>query len=184
MKGLTPKGAVALTATLLMLGGCKPAPEPAAKAPPAAAPAPSEPLLVGVFAGDLPCADCPGMATRLTLVRKDGGWAEGRYLLVQTYRERDVAPLVRAGDWTTLRGDAEDPDAVVYQLDPDKDNGGELFRKDGEQALRALTPAMRPFPAGLPQTLARQTEGLPDEAEIDCLRSGKPVGAGGVCSKT
>ena len=72
----------ALVALLLMLAACKPAPEP---------------LLVGVFAGDLPCADCPGLATRLTLVRKDSGWAEGRYLMVQTYRERNVPPLESNG---------------------------------------------------------------------------------------
>jgi hypothetical protein len=172
-------------ALMLALAGCKPAPEPAAKPPPsaAAAPMPSEPLLIGVFAGDLPCADCPGMATRLTLVRRDSGWAEGRYLMTQTYRERDVPQLVRTGDWTTLRGDAENPDAVVYQLDPDRDNGGELFRKEGEQIVRALTPAMRPFPAGLPQTLERQTSNLPDETAVNCLRGGGVPQTGGACAK-
>jgi copper homeostasis protein (lipoprotein) len=178
--------AIAAAALALVLSGCKPAPQPAAKPPAlaaAAAPTALEPLLVGVFAGDLPCADCPGMATRLTLVRKDTGWAEGRYLLVQTYRERAVPSLVKTGDWTTLRGDADDPDASVYQLDPDKDAGGELFRKDGEQTLRALTPAMRPFPAGLPGTLTRQTVGLPNEAAVGCLRGGGIPKADGVCAR-
>ncbi len=177
---------MSLTGVLVLaLAGCKPALEPAAKPPPSAAatPTPSEPLLVGVFAGDLPCADCPGMATRLTLVRKDSGWAEGRYLLTQAYRERDVPPLVRTGDWTTLRGDAENPDAVVYQLDPDKDNGGELFRKEGEQTVRALTPAMRPFPAGMPQTLERRTSNLPDDVAVNCLRGGGISKAAGVCER-
>ena len=119
----------------------------------------------------------------VTLVRKDHGWAEGRYLMVQSYRERDVAPLVRTGDWTTLRGDAEDPDAVVYQLDPEKESGGELFRKEGEQTVRALTPAQRPFPAGLPQTLARQTTDLPTDAAVSCLRGGGTPKDGDVCSR-
>jgi hypothetical protein len=174
--------AVVLT---LALSGCKPAPQAPAQPPPIAAAAPTgpEPLLLGVFAGDLPCADCPGMATRLTLVRKDSGWAEGRYLMTQTYRERDVPPLVTTGEWTTLRGDAENLDAVVYQLDPDKDNGGELFRKEGERAVRALTPAMRPFPAGMPQTLALQAAGLPNDAAVNCLRGGGIPKDGGVCAK-
>ncbi len=180
------KVAIVAGALFLALTGCKPAPEPAAKPPPpaaAASPAIREPLLVGVFAGDLPCADCPGIATTLTLVRKDSGWAEGRYLLTRTYRDRPAPPFVSTGDWTTLRGDAENPDAVVYQLDPDKDAGGELFRKQGEQALVALTPAMRPFPAGMPGTLTRQTASLPNAAAVDCLRGGGVPQAGGVCAK-
>ncbi len=167
------------------LSGCKPAPKQAVPAPPpaAAAPTPSEPLLVGVFAGDLLCADCPGLATTLTLVRKDSGWAEGRYLMVQTYRERPVPPLVTSGEWTTLRGDANDPDATVYQLDPDMAAGGELFRKEGEQTLRALTPDMRPFPAGMPQTLARQSADPATDAVVVCLHGGGTPKAAGVCER-
>jgi copper homeostasis protein (lipoprotein) len=155
-------------ALVLALAGCKPAPEP---------------LLVGAFEGDLPCADCPGMATRLTLVRRDSGWAEGRYLMVQVYRERAAAPLLTTGEWTTLRGDADDPDATVYQLDPDKPEGAQNFLKDGEHQIRALNPMLRPYPAGLPQTLKRKAYDLPDDKAVDCLRGGGIPRTGGVCAR-
>jgi copper homeostasis protein (lipoprotein) len=159
-----------MLAGVLMLGlaGCKPAPEP---------------LLVGAFEGDLPCADCPGLATRLTLVRRDSGWAEGRYVMVQVYRERAVPPLVTTGEWTTLRGDADGPDATVYQLDPDKPEGSQNFRKEGEDVVRALGQTLRPYPAGLPQTLVRKTDDLPDDKAVDCLRGGGVPRTGGACAK-
>lgn len=155
-------------ALVLALTGCARAPES---------------LLVGAFAGDLPCADCPGMATTLTLVRKDSGWAEGRYLMVQDYRERAVPPLVTTGEWTTLRGAADDPDATVYQLDPDNPEGSQNFRKEGAGRVRALTQALRPFPEGLPQTLYRKDYDLPDDKAVDCLRRGGLPRTGGVCAK-
>ena len=65
-------------------------------------------IQAGVYAGLMPCGDCSGMQTTLTLVRKASGWAEGRYLLRQTYVGRRVPPLVKTGDWTTLRGSAAD----------------------------------------------------------------------------
>jgi copper homeostasis protein (lipoprotein) len=147
-----------------------------------ATPGPAEPLLVGVFAGTLPCADCPGIATELTLVRKGPGWAEGRYLMRMTYLERSVDPLVQTGEWTTLRGDAADPDAVVYELDPDRPERARHFVKRGETAVQALDRELKPWPSSLPSTLARRTEALPGPSAVDCLRGGGLPGPGAGCA--
>lgn len=141
----------------------------------------AEPLLVGVFAGTLPCADCPGVVAELTLVRKASGWAEGRYLLKRTYLGRPAAPQVTTGDWTTLRGDAADPDAVVYELDPDARSHWGEFLKRGEARLQALDPDLKALPPGLPQRLTRRTRGLPGPAAVDCLRHGGVPGPGRAC---
>ena len=148
-----------------------------------AAPAAAEPLLLGVFAGTLPCADCSGIATELTLVRRDSGWAEGRYLLKQTYIGRAVAPRVTTGEWTTLRGDAADDNASVYELDPDSPDRAQHFLMDGPRRLRALDRDLKPWPKGLPSILIRRTRGLPTPAAVNCLRRGGLPAAAGACAK-
>jgi hypothetical protein len=116
--------------------------------------APPEPLVLR-FAGDLPCADCPGIRTELTLTRKGAGWAEGTYSLSETYLERG-GPRVTTGDWTTLRGDAADEDATVYELEPDHPERSRHFLRVGDDAaLKALDRDLKPWPKGLPDTLKR-----------------------------
>jgi copper homeostasis protein (lipoprotein) len=113
-----------------------------------------EPLVL-TFSGTLPCADCSGIATTLTLTRKAAGWAEGTYRLKQTYIDRGP-PRVTTGDWTTLRGDATDDDATVYELDPDKAQGAQHFLRVGDDAaLRLLDGDMKRLPGRLPSTLKR-----------------------------
>jgi len=115
-------------------------------------PPPPEPLVLGPFVGTLPCADCPGIVTTLTLARKDVGWAEGTYRLEQTYIDRGP-PVVSTGDWTTLRGDAVDEDAVVYQLNPDGPKSTWAFKKVDEATVRLLDGDMKEIPSSVPATL-------------------------------
>jgi hypothetical protein len=44
----------------------------------------------------------------------------------------------RGGKWTTVRGTKTKPDAVVYQLDPDKTQGAVSFLKEDENILNLL----------------------------------------------
>jgi hypothetical protein len=149
---------------MLALGGCgKPAPKapipvttvPASQVIAGAVAAPGEEPMVLRYAGDLPCADCPGIRTELTLTRKAKGWAEGSYSLSETYLERG-GPKVTTGDWTTLRGDATDENASVYQLDPDHTEKQRNFLRVGDDLeLKALDRDMKRGPKGLPDTLKR-----------------------------
>jgi copper homeostasis protein (lipoprotein) len=103
-------------------------------------------VLIGVYKGMLPCADCSGLDTTLRL------YAKGKYdttytfyVRSQTYRDAPHGDLTLSdrGDWTVLRGDAINPDATVYQLNPDdeqrsdswlvKDQGAALVQLDREQ---------------------------------------------------
>lgn len=144
-------------ALALLMTACSPqaakAPEPAPA--PVAAAAPEPEGLSLVFAGDLPCADCPGLRTELTLTRDAPHSGDGKYKLVETYLERG-APITSTGVWGTLRGDATDEDATVYLLDPDKPDSGRPFRRVGDdEALKALDKELKPWPSGLPDTLKR-----------------------------
>jgi len=112
-------------------------------------------VVLGVFEGALPCADCPGVRTRLTLTQENRDTAEGTYRLEETYLGRDAVPRVTTGDWTTLRGDAVDPDAVVYELNPDETARSRAFLKVGERAIRQLDRDLREIPAKTGYTLRR-----------------------------
>jgi copper homeostasis protein (lipoprotein) len=156
-----------LTVAALALSGCgKPAQKatdhaipvilaPASAVAPAAPAAPGEEPMALRYEGVLPCADCPGIRTELTLTRKAKGWAEGSYSLSETYLERG-GPHVTTGDWTTLRGDATDPDASVYQLNPDQPETQRNFlRVGGDVELKALDRDMTRWGGKLPDTLTR-----------------------------
>src|ERR1700722_19417693 len=101
------------------------------------APRPGTAILLGVYKGTLPCADCSGLDTELRLYAKgkfDTTYAF--YVRTQTYRgapHGDVTFSDR-GDWTVLRGDATDENATVYQLNPDDEKGSEsyLVQDDGK----------------------------------------------------
>lgn len=110
-----------------------------------------EPLVLGPFAGSLPCADCAGVPAVLTLTRKAQGWAEGSYRLEE---RKASGSVVSVGDWTTLRGDAADEDAVVYQLDPDTRATSRYFKKVGEDSVRLLDGDLKEIAGGKPTTLS------------------------------
>lgn len=111
-----------------------------------------EPLVLGPFIGVVACADCPGIATELTLIRRGEFVAEGTYQLKETFLDHG-APVVATGEWTTLRGDATDENAVVYELDPDKPQGARHFLKVGERELRVLDGDLRERPKTLASRL-------------------------------
>ncbi len=82
------------------------------------------------YKGSLPCADCDGLETVLRLYAKskfDTTYAF--YVRTQTYRgapNGDVT-LSDRGEWTVLRGDADDENATVYQLNPDDEQHSEAL---------------------------------------------------------
>jgi copper homeostasis protein (lipoprotein) len=72
--------------------------------------------LLARYRGLLPCADCPGIDTVLSLFTKSPkDLAPTRYLLKRTYQDRGNT-IAEAGTWTVLRGTPDNPDATVYQL--------------------------------------------------------------------
>ncbi len=81
----------------------------------------------GVYEGVLPCADCPGIQTRLTLNR------DGTYELLTRYLERPVAPRTERGRFTWQAG------GNTIALDA----GGQRYAV-GEGRLSLLDPEGRP----------------------------------------
>ena len=96
------------------------------------------PTLLGVFKGVLPCADCPGLETELSLTQYGPNIAEGTYSLKETYQSRNTQPLQSQGTWTTLRGTPKDDNATVYQLNPDHPEKSRYFLKLDDSTLEML----------------------------------------------
>jgi hypothetical protein len=119
-------------------------------------------ILLGVYKGTLPCADCSGLDTVLRLYAKgkfDTTYAF--YVRTQTYRgapHGDVTFSDR-GDWAVLRGDATDENATVYQLNPDDDLHSEsLLLQDNGNALVQLDREQKPIDTKMNLTLRRVSQ--------------------------
>jgi NlpE N-terminal domain len=116
-------------------------------------------VLLGVYKGTLPCADCSGLETVLRLYAKgkfDTTYAF--YVRTQTYRgapHGDVTYSDR-GDWAVLRGDATDENATVYQLNLDDDKASEsLLLQENGSALVQLDHDQKPINTKMNVTLRR-----------------------------
>jgi copper homeostasis protein (lipoprotein) len=123
------------------------------------APRPAMAILFGTYKGTLPCADCSELETVLLLYAKgkfDTTYAF--YVRTRTYRgapHGDVTISDR-GEWTVLRGDAVDPDATVYQLNPDDEQHSEaLLVQDKGAALEQLDRDLKPIETTANVTLKR-----------------------------
>ncbi len=90
---------------------------------------------VSYYEGMLPCADCPGIRTRITFINDNL-----TYQRLDTYLEaRDGKDYsyVSGGKYTTERGYEKDPDATVYVLDYDKP-GEQAFLQVNDSTLEML----------------------------------------------
>jgi copper homeostasis protein (lipoprotein) len=116
-------------------------------------------ILLGVYKGTLPCADCDGLETVLRLYAKGKFDTTYAYFVrTQTYRgapHGDVV-LTDRGDWAVLRGDATDENATVYQLNPDDEQHSEsLLVQDNGNALVQLDREQKPIDTQVNLTLKK-----------------------------
>ncbi len=123
------------------------------------APTGSEAILLGVYEGTLPCADCSGLDIVLRLYAADKfDTRYAFYVRTQTYRAAPHGNVTYSdrGDWAVLRGDAVDPDATVYQLDPDDETRSQSFllQKNGD-ALTQLDREQKPIDTKMNLTLRK-----------------------------
>ena len=69
-----------------------------------------------VFEGTLPCADCDGIKTTLTLFQNNSK-TQFSYKLHEVYLgQNNEKTFDTYGKWIALKGTQEDPKAIVYQL--------------------------------------------------------------------
>lgn len=150
------------------------------------------PVLLGEFRGTLPCDDCLGMDADLTLVKKDEFTDEGSYTLIETPKGGTGEPVAKDGTWTAVHGSTADPNATVYELNPDGIDPPVNFLKVDRYTLRLLAPNRDELPGSEPRTLTYDPNlmaSMPNPASINCVKvggrslihEGTTVGEQGVC---
>lgn len=103
------------------------------------------------FVGVLPCDDCDGIRTEL-LLRSDG-----TFRLTETYLGRIASrPVVEVGQWTTLRGNARDLDAVVYRINHDKLTTARNYLLLPDGNIKQVDENQEEFPSAENYTLEKQ----------------------------
>lgn len=99
---------------------------------------PLQGALFGKFTGTIPCADCDGIFTDLTLNKNSEEGASGSYELVEIYRGVTTEPKITRGSWSSIMGTDKDKDAVVYQLTPSGPDTPKYFKVIDKNTLRLL----------------------------------------------
>jgi hypothetical protein len=125
-------------------------------------PTPGTAVLIGVYKGTLPCADCSGLDTVLRLYAKGKFYTTYAFFIrTQTYRgapHGDVV-LTDRGDWAVLRGDATDENATVYQLNPDdEEHSDSLLLQHNGNSLVQLDRNQKPIDSKMNLTLRRVSQ--------------------------
>jgi len=111
-------------------------------------------VVLGTFKGTLPCADCTGFETELTLTRNDKDAAEGSYVLKETYVGRG-GPFVTKGEWTTLRGTPNNADATVYELNPGDAEKAQYYLVVNENEIKMLDRELNEIDAPFNMSLTK-----------------------------
>jgi copper homeostasis protein (lipoprotein) len=112
---------------------------------------PKSAVLIGAYEGTTACADCTGIQTKLRLYAKGkNDFTDTIYIGTRTYqggRGGDQSFTDR-GEWAVLRGDAVDPNATVYALNPDQPEQAQyLLLQPGGATLTGLDKQMKPIDA-------------------------------------
>ena len=114
-----------------------------------------------IYEGVLPCADCSGLKTELTLIKNARTDAPEIYRLRETYLGKPAKPLMSTGKWMILRGIPGNDDATIYQLNPDKQQEIRNFLVVNDNQIRQLDRDMKEIESTLNFTLTRRNSSPP-----------------------
>lgn len=88
--------------------------------------------VLGIYTGTLPCADCSGLKTTLTL------YTNSTYHLSEIYLGKSDKPFEQDGSFSIVKGTTDNPSALIYAIDTgSKDNPWYFLRVDNNH-LTAL----------------------------------------------
>lgn len=96
--------------------------------------------LVGTFEGVLPCADCSGIKTELSLYQDIANADNNSYTLTETYLGGKLGDTTFSsnGKWDILRGLKGDDAAIVYFLNYDEPDESRYYLKKGDTSVIML----------------------------------------------
>jgi copper homeostasis protein (lipoprotein) len=109
---------------------------------------------LGTWQGTLPCADCSGIITTLTLYETaPNDTSTAIYKLQRNYIDR--GSFTGYGYWKILHGTGDDPKAVLYQLDPGKQESTQYYLQVDDNTLEQLDREKKPIQAPMNFKLER-----------------------------
>tara|TARA_R110002020_G_scaffold15245_33_gene54464 strand:+ start:249 stop:728 length:480 start_codon:yes stop_codon:yes gene_type:complete len=113
---------------------------------------PDEEAFVRTWQGVLPCSDCSGIQTRLTLRRDDEGGQ--RFELEETYLGAEAGNVFTLeGGWRQMHQRGDSGPAVVFRLDPD--GADQWFELQPDGSLELLDARGQPRPDAIGHRLQR-----------------------------
>jgi hypothetical protein len=106
---------------------------------------------VYVYRGLLPCADCSGIETRIILIND-----ELLYILTERFigiRDGDDHVYSSYGPYTTVRGFKDNPNSLVYILNPESPEARRYYLSIEPTEIRMLDRDMQLFDSELNYTM-------------------------------
>lgn len=96
--------------------------------------------LIGVYEGVVPCADCKGIKTELTLYQDIANSENNTYILKETYLTDKTGDttFTSNGKWDILKGIKTDNNATVYFLNYEDPDEARYFLKLGADSVALL----------------------------------------------
>ena len=115
---------------------------------------------VTVYEGILPCADCEGIRTTLTLFQNNLK-KRYTYMLQEKYLGQDNDKTFETtGNWSALKGTQQDPNAIVFQLavqnDDPEDSDVINYLVVDKNTIKLIDEEMNEFESKLNYTLSRK----------------------------
>ncbi|MFX1703041.1 copper resistance protein NlpE [Chitinophaga sp. CC14] len=117
----------------------------------AAVNSPSDTASGVTYSGTLPCADCEGIVTELTLQKQP----DDHFTLKETYQGKNQT-FNSEGVYTIVHGTSADPAATVIHLNPNKDkNLQRYYQQVNENELLLLDSDQKTIQSGRNYTLKK-----------------------------
>jgi putative hemolysin len=134
--------------------------------------------LTQTYTGTLPCADCSGLITTLTLIRQMPNATSGKYVLHELYDGKTTQPFISEGLWKISQGAPSDPSANVLTLSGQ--GGNTYYLMKGETQLEMLDANKHTIDSPFNETLTlqdaissqKQSKQLANPASVNCTKKG------------
>lgn len=97
-------------------------------------------VLLGSFEGVIPCADCGGIKTELTLYQDIANSENNSYILKETYlgAKTGDTTFTSTGKWDILKGTPTDKEAIIYFLNYEEPDDARYFLKQSDSGIVML----------------------------------------------
>lgn len=114
--------------------------------------------LIGSFEGVIPCADCGGIKTELTLFQDAANSENNTYTLKETYLggKTGDTTFTSTGKWDILKGTPSDKEAIVYFLNYEEPDDARYFLKQSDSSVLILDKDQKIISSTLNYSLRRK----------------------------